>query len=343
MASLLDHLAGTGRTLAVVALAALLGGAAEARESGPLPGARPQGGLDLRSLEGPRFFTIQQVMERRAGAPQTRNPGTAPRLAGPLPAGDADLGASAPFRQAGYQLFASVHQGVAAQWAFVQQAWQKERLSIERCGRAGMACSRPASVYADIRKAVDGLAGAIQLQAVNARVNAAIAYQSDIARHGQPDIWNSPLQALGRAGDCEDYAIAKYMLLRDLGWQAKDMAIVLLRDRKVREDHAVLAVRGPTGWRLLDNRWDSIDDDGRVPHYRPVIAVNEIDQRVFAAPYSELDAGEDDLVLPTLELAVAAIDLWDDAPPALRGSLTVTGLASNAAMIEPLPLRGSLN
>lgn len=343
MVSLLEHFAGGRRKLAVIAMAVLLGGVAEARESGPAQGARPQGGLDLRSLEGPRFFTIQQVMDRRSGTAPADRPSSAPRLAGPLPTGDADLGVSAPFRQAGYQLFASVHQGVAAQWALVQRAWDKERLTIERCGRAGMACSRPASVYSEIRKSVDALAGTAQLQAVNARVNAAIVYQSDIARHGQADIWNSPLQALGRAGDCEDYAIAKYMMLRDLGWQAKDMAIVLLRDRKVREDHAVLAVRGPTGWRLLDNRWDGIDDDSRVPHYRPVIAVNEIDQRVFAAPYSELDASEDDLVLPTLELAVAAIELWDKAPPALRGSLTVTGLASNAAVIEPLPLRGSLN
>jgi len=43
-----------------------------------------------------------------------------------------------------------------------------------------------------------------------------------------------------REGDCEDYAIAKYVALREAGFPQDDLQLVLVRDRAVRQDHAVL-------------------------------------------------------------------------------------------------------
>ena len=44
-----------------------------------------------------------------------------------------------------------------------------------------------------------------------------------------------------RRGDCEDYAIAKYVALREAGVARENLQLVLVRDRAVRQDHAVLA------------------------------------------------------------------------------------------------------
>ena len=55
------------------------------------------------------------------------------------------------------------------------------------------------------------------------------------------------------AKDCEDYAIAKYVALREAGVEAADLRFLLVRDR-LAGDHAVLGVRYEGRWLILDNR-----------------------------------------------------------------------------------------
>jgi len=53
-----------------------------------------------------------------------------------------------------------------------------------------------------------------------------------------------PLQTLGSgAGDCEDYAIVKYVVLRELGITADDPHLIVVQDKKRETGHAVVAVR----------------------------------------------------------------------------------------------------
>ncbi|MGH7004249.1 MAG: transglutaminase-like cysteine peptidase, partial [Alphaproteobacteria bacterium] len=102
---------------------------------------------------------------------------------------------------------------------------------------------------------MSGLAGQDrlrQLEAVNAYVNRT-PYQADAVRFGMPDYWATPREFLGRAGDCEDYAIAKYLSLRKLGWQAHALRLVVLKDEVRNELHAVLvAYHNGTAY-VLDN------------------------------------------------------------------------------------------
>lgn len=86
--------------------------------------------------------------------------------------------------------------------------------------------------------------------------------------------WSTLLEFLDRGGDCEDYATAKYFLLRELGFQAEDLRVVVSFDRSVREHHAVLAVRQTDGssWLLeLDNSIRKF----RQREYRFIYAINE--------------------------------------------------------------------
>lgn len=57
-----------------------------------------------------------------------------------------------------------------------------------------------------------------QLELTNTFFNRRIRYMEDQDLWGQEDYWATPLETLGKgAGDCEDYAIAKYKTLLLLG------------------------------------------------------------------------------------------------------------------------------
>src|SRR3546814_3425211 len=59
-----------------------------------------------------------------------------------------------------------------------------------------------------------------------------------------------------RSGDCEDYAIAKFFVLRDLGYANDKLRIVILMDRIRRIGHAVLAVYALGDILILDSLTD---------------------------------------------------------------------------------------
>jgi predicted transglutaminase-like cysteine proteinase len=44
-------------------------------------------------------------------------------------------------------------------------------------------------------------------------------------------------------GDCEDYVLAKYLVLLDARFPDKDLRILLVRDNFVRADHAILLAK----------------------------------------------------------------------------------------------------
>src|SRR5215475_3116380 len=71
---------------------------------------------------------------------------------------------------------------------------------------------------------------AVQLKLVNKAINQH-RYIEDWANWDLADYWETPLQFLDRSGDCEDFAIAKYLALRAAGMPADAMRIVIVRDR----------------------------------------------------------------------------------------------------------------
>jgi predicted transglutaminase-like cysteine proteinase len=111
----------------------------------------------------------------------------------------------------------------------------------------------------------------------------AIKPANDWAQYGYDDYWASPLQTLGNgAGDCEDYAIVKYVALRELGVGADDLRIVIVRDDKRLTEHAVVAVRSDRKWLVLDNRTMAILNAEDARNYRPLFALNSTRALVVA-------------------------------------------------------------
>ncbi|EON88343.1 transglutaminase-like cysteine peptidase [Plesiomonas shigelloides] len=80
-----------------------------------------------------------------------------------------------------------------------------------------------------------------KLQRVNDFYNQ-LKFIDDIHLWGKPDYWASPLEFIGAGGgDCEDFSLAKYYSLRELGIADKQLRLVYVKALSLNQFHMVLA------------------------------------------------------------------------------------------------------
>jgi predicted transglutaminase-like cysteine proteinase len=113
-----------------------------------------------------------------------------------------------------------------------------------------------------------------QLRAVNAAVNS-YPYVSDATNWDKADFWETPMEFLQRAGDCEDFAVTKYMALRALGVAVDDMRVTVVDDPHLGVTHAVLLVTIDDRYYVLDNLTNELVPEAVMPFYRPIYSINE--------------------------------------------------------------------
>ena len=113
-----------------------------------------------------------------------------------------------------------------------------------------------------------------QIEAVNRYVNQA-PYLPDLLNYGARDHWATPVELFARGGDCEDYAIAKFVALRALGFANSGLRLVVVQDLKRRRPHAILVVNVNDHALVLDNQLPRIVPAETIGHYRPFYSVNE--------------------------------------------------------------------
>jgi predicted transglutaminase-like cysteine proteinase len=143
--------------------------------------------------------------------------------------------------------------GVAAKWRTVKFNIDAEQQVLAHC-RSGDACPVAAQNLLDIVAEGAGRVGLARVGLINRAVDLAIAPASDEAQWGVADHWSPPFETLKtRRGDCEDYAIVKYLALLEAGLSRDDVKIVILRNLLPEEDHAVVAARVDGKWLILDN------------------------------------------------------------------------------------------
>jgi predicted transglutaminase-like cysteine proteinase len=235
-----------------------------------------------------RFFTIKDVLARHDGFESWKL-----RLAS---LGPADTASDAPIAHQiklqksmepfGLVTFRAPEGTLWENWRRLESEMNAEAETLARCRASTDACSAPARKFLAMVDAARSLAAG-RIETVNRQVNAAIHFTSDLAQHGVADRWTAPLATLAAgAGDCEDYAFAKYAILRVAGIPAEDMRVLLVRDLQSRQDHAVLAVRQETRWLVLDNRWAEPVDAAELRRFVPLFAIDERGVNLFAAPYA---------------------------------------------------------
>jgi predicted transglutaminase-like cysteine proteinase len=168
--------------------------------------------------------------------------------------------------------------GLLAKWLGVQRRLDDERVQLALCEGDRDGCVSPAALrflaIVDAAKARDGRA---RLGEINRAINLAIRPMSDLAQYGEIDVWSSPLATLARgAGDCEDYAIAKFVALQLAGVAPDDLRIVIMRDGIRGEDHAVATARLDGRWLTLDNRRMAMVEDAEVRNYQPIFVIDRV-------------------------------------------------------------------
>jgi predicted transglutaminase-like cysteine proteinase len=104
--------------------------------------------------------------------------------------------------------------------------------------------------------------------------------KKDIDTYREEEYWATPEEFVrNKGGDCEDYAVVKYMTLRRFRVPAENMWLLLVYDRNRKDYHAVLAVN--TGERLfmLDNlsrpSYLLVPSPVFLKSFTPLFAVNE--------------------------------------------------------------------
>jgi predicted transglutaminase-like cysteine proteinase len=69
-----------------------------------------------------------------------------------------------------------------------------------------------------------------------------IPYRDDFENWDNKDYWATPIEMIGvNAADCEDYAIAKYFSLRDMGVPSEKLRITYVKAIEINQAHMVLA------------------------------------------------------------------------------------------------------
>ncbi|MFK3726147.1 cysteine protease LapG [Pseudomonas monteilii] len=116
-----------------------------------------------------------------------------------------------------------------------------------------------------------------RLQVVNRFFNQQLRYVEDIDLWHEADYWATPVQALIKgAGDCEDYAIAKYFSLRRMGIPSEKLRITYVKALRQNRAHMVLTYyASPEAMPLvLDSLIDPIKPANQRPDLLPVYAFN---------------------------------------------------------------------
>jgi predicted transglutaminase-like cysteine proteinase len=171
---------------------------------------------------------------------------------------------------------------IVDKWNGVTAAIASDRKILAGCRESAERCPAAARGFLAAIAAGSTQTGRARIGLINRAVNLGIRAQSDLAQWGVLDRWSAPLEtySTGR-GDCEDYAIAKYVALTEAGIAPQDVKLVVVRNTAADEDHAVTAVRLDGAWIMLDNRWLTLVADVEMPQVVPLFVLDSAGVRQF--------------------------------------------------------------
>lgn len=124
-------------------------------------------------------------------------------------------------------------------WQAMLQRHRTQLPELEACLSDASRCPRHLRDYRLVIERARDIPPRRQLQAVNLFINKRHRSEDDSQDNG--GAWASPVDFLRGGGDREDFAVAKYFMLRELGFAVDDLRIVSAWDRKERDLHAVVA------------------------------------------------------------------------------------------------------
>lgn len=116
-----------------------------------------------------------------------------------------------------------------------------------------------------------------KLEKVNVFMNKTMTYAEDIHIWGVSDYWATPLEFVARgAGDCEEYAIAKYFTLKAMGIADEKINIAYVKALHLGRSHMVLTYVDKAGEEplILDNLDNAIKPASERHDLEPIFSFN---------------------------------------------------------------------
>jgi predicted transglutaminase-like cysteine proteinase len=252
-----------------LALAALVGGSIAAlSNSGAAPEIWPDATAAMQASAEPDRARLASAGDFGAASRLQfahAVPGAAPLAVAAPPAASEPFGVAAT----------SERDQASREWQRLTREIRRDAKIVEACRIAPNDCPSAAALrlLAILREAGQ-YAGRARIGLINRAINLAVRPVSDLVQHGIEDVWSSPLATLASGqGDCEDYAILKFLALMQAGIAADDLRLVVMRDIRRRIDHAVLSVRITDRWLILDNRHHVMVEDVLLRHYVPLLVL----------------------------------------------------------------------
>ena len=223
-------------------------------------------------------------------------------------------------------------------WKALARQLDDERVQIALCDGDREHCvSNAALRFLAIVDGGRGRHGLAQVGEINRAVNLTIRPMSDLAQYGQIDYWAPPLISFRHlAGDCEDYAIAKFVALWEAGVPAQDLRIVIMRNIFYGGDHAVAAAKLNGHWLMLDNLHMAMVEDRHVRNFRPLFVIDQSGlERYNHAPLLAAASDRDTAPLAAPVPPIEPSSIAAPTKPAEPASPSGSGQAVSAAADSP--------
>ena len=118
---------------------------------------------------------------------------------------------------------------------------------------------------------------AAMLSEVNRMLNR-VRFVDDRVHWGEVDYWATPAESVGSNGaDCEDFSIAKYFLLKELGVPVTRLRLTYVKSLRLNQAHMVLAyyARPDAEPLVLDNLEDRVRPASQRADLVPVYSFND--------------------------------------------------------------------
>ena len=105
-----------------------------------------------------------------------------------------------------------------------------------------------------------------------------VPFVDDSVHWGETDYWATPAETIGSNGaDCEDFSIAKYFLLKELGVPIERLRLTYVKSLRLNQAHMVLAYypRPDAEPLVLDNLEDAVRPASQRKDLIPVYGFND--------------------------------------------------------------------
>lgn len=172
----------------------------------------------------------------------------------------------------------------ADQWSTVTARFAQEQSEpMALCASGTDAAQCPAARWASLVAELSQLPLRDRVERVNAAFNA-LPYVPAAQNWGDPMYWETPYELLAKGGQCEDYAIAKFLALAQSGVPESALHFVVVHDSVSQLDHAITLVTVDGEDLVLDNQVDDVLPAASVSRYTPYYSLNDSGIQVFAHP-----------------------------------------------------------